>query len=175
MTTGSGRAAQSRTRTDVNLPEVETAVAIMLEELGTAEEALGAEGLVPDVRRLAQVRSSMIEAKRTIGAICDLIDNALGDVLGHYETVIEGVGVVKRHKRKTRTKWDSPDLLRTVLDSRLVDKTTGEVKDESPLDRVLHVWNLGAPRATALKERAIQIDEYCQVEVRPGWQIEVVQ
>lgn len=159
----------------MNLSALEADFLTMLQSLENADQALIEMSDAPiDTAKLAGVRALGIETKKSLAVLTELIDTALGDALGQYETVIDGVGVVKRHKRKARTKWDSPDLLRTVLDSRLVDKTTGVVKEESPLDRVLHVWNLGAPRATALKERGIQIDEYCTTEIRPGWQIEVI-
>lgn len=159
----------------MNLSALEGDLLTMLQSLENADQALIEMGDAPiDTAKLAGVRALGIEAKKSLAVLTELIDAALGDALGQYETVIDGVGVVKRHKRKARTKWDSEDLLRTVLDSRLVDKTTGVVKEESPLDRVLHVWNLGAPRATALKERGIQIDEYCTTETRPGWTIEIV-
>lgn len=159
----------------MNVSALEDEFVRMLQSLENADHGLiEMDGAPIDAGQLARVRALGIEAKRSLAVLCELIDNALGDACGQYETIIEGVGVVKRHKRKARTKWDSEDLLRTVLDSRLVDKATGEIKEESPLDRVLHVWNLGAPRATALKGRGIQIDEYCTTETRPGWTIEIV-
>lgn len=159
----------------MNISALEAAVLTLIHSLESADQSLIEMDDDPiDIAQLARIRALAAEAKRSLSVLTELLDTALGDACGQYETVIEGIGVIRRHKRKSRTKWDSPDLLRTVLDSRLVDKTTGEVKDESPLDRVLHVWNIGAPRATALKERGIQIDEYCTTETRPGWTIEVV-
>jgi hypothetical protein len=59
------------------------------------------------------------------------------------------------------------------LDTRLVDESTGEVLDESPLDKVLKVWNLGTPRKGILKERGIQADEFCVTENLNGWSIRI--
>lgn len=107
----------------------------------------------------------------SLALVRERLDNLLGDALGTYETTVPGIGVVRRHKRKARTKWDKDLLMRDVADSRVFARD-GTMKDESPLDKVLHVWNLGAPRTTALKERSLDADNYCAVEERPGWTIE---
>jgi len=78
---------------------------------------------------------------------------------------------------RDRTEWDTRSLVRAVLDSRCrPDPETGEaapsddgraeIKGEplscsQDLARVLHVWNLGAPRVTALRDRGIDPDEFC--------------
>ena len=36
--------------------------------------------------------------------------------------------------------------------------------DASPLDKVLRVWNLGAPRVTALRDMGLDADEFCRSE-----------
>ncbi len=81
--------------------------------------------------------------------------------------------MVRRHSKKDRTQWDKPDLLRAVLDTKLVDTATGEILDETPLSKVTTVWNLGAPRLTALRDRGLDPDDFCTTEVRPGWSLEV--
>jgi hypothetical protein len=119
-----------------------------------------------------------LECRVTLGSaslalVRERLDTLLGEALGTYETVVPGFGMVKRHKKKDRTSWDKPDLLRAVLDTKLVDTETGEIVDETPLSKVTTVWNLGAPRLTALRDRGLEPDDFCSVEVRAGWQIEV--
>lgn len=123
-------------------------------------EALTAWAILEDANRvLAQVRSMLV--------------GPIAEKMGDRQVVIDHVGVFVRHVKKDRTQWAKDDLLRAVLDSRLVDKKTGEVVDESPLDKVVAVWNLGAPRTTALKARGIDADEFCHVE-KGGYTIEVM-
>lgn len=112
-------------------------------------------------RTLAQVRS----------AVTHLIVEAMraDDEKTH---VVDGVGAFTWHGKRNRTRWDTDSLSRLVLDSRIVDTTTGEVRDETPVDKIKHVWNLGAPRVTALRERGIDPDEYCTSEFG-GWNLEV--
>lgn len=127
---------------------------------GDETEALTAWAILEDARRLlAQVQAMLV--------------NPIAEQMGDRQVVVDHVGTFVRHVKKDRTKWEKDDLLRAVLDSRLVDKETGEVVDESPLDKVVAVWNLGAPRTTALKQRQIDPDEYCHVE-KGGYTIEVL-
>lgn len=113
------------------------------------------------------------DANRVIQQVRSLLVHQLAQKMGEHQVTVDGVGTFVRHKKKNRTAWDKDDLLRAVLDSRLVDTDTGEVADESPLDKVLAVWNLPAPRTTVLKARGIDADEFCRTE-DAGWSIETV-
>lgn len=55
-----------------------------------------------------------------------------------------------------------------VLDSRLVDKDTGEMKDETNLEKVRSVWGLKGYQAsiTALRDRGLDPSEFCEAEFR---------
>lgn len=124
-----------------------------------AEEALTCWSILEDANRvLQQVRAELTRM--------------VAEQMPDRQVVVPSIGTFVRHVKKDRTAWEKEDLLRAVLDSRLVDKDTGEVRDESPLDKVLHVWNLPAPRTTALKARGIDADEFCRTE-RGGYTIEV--
>lgn len=98
----------------------------------------------------------------------------LAEQMPDKRVTVPGTGTFVKHGKKDRTKWDKDDLLRAVLDSRLPpDEKTGAFPDESPLDKVLHVFNLPAPRLTALKARGFtdeHIDEFCHSEWG-GWSI----
>lgn len=122
--------------------------------------------LEPDLIALAMLE----EARRNLGIICADLTNRLARSMPKT-LVVEGVGVFESHKKKSRTAWDKEALLSAVLDSRLVDGD-GVVKDETPLDRVLAVWNLGSPRTTALRARHIDADQFCSTE-DAGWSIQV--
>lgn len=135
-------------------------------------ESIEAEGST-DVNSLYRAKQTADQLNRDLANIRQRLDSSLGEAMAGYEVVVDGA-VLRRHHRKSRTKWNTDDLLRCVLDSRIVDKDTGEVLEESPLDRVLHVWNLPAPRASALKQRGIDVDEFCTTEVKPGWTVEIL-
>ncbi len=128
------------------------------------------EGLQEHCEHLLAVQ----QAKRDLADVEQQIKDAVGHLMGSHKTeVIDGFGVVKRSTRRNRSKWDTDSLLRLVLDTKVVDPETGEVHDETPIDKVLHVWNLPAPRMTALKLRGIDADEFCESETRPGWDIRI--
>lgn len=113
------------------------------------------------------------DANRVFQQIRSQLVHLVAEKMSDRQVVVDGVGTFVRHVKKDRTKWDREDLLRAVLDTRIIDETTGEITDPTPLDKVLHVWNLGAPRTTALKARGIDADEFCHVE-RGGYTIEVI-
>ena len=105
----------------------------------------------------------MEDANRQLGVARDLLAARLAKSMTDKRETVTGVGTFEKHRKSNRKKWDK-DLLRVVLDTVLVDTETGEVTDPSPIDKVLHVWNLGAPRVTALRERGIDPDDWCEVE-----------
>lgn len=113
------------------------------------------------------------ETNRVLALVRSQLTQRLAEQLPEKQVVVEGVGVFVRHGKRDRTQWDKDALLSAVLDSRLVDRRTGEVVDESPLEKVRHVWNLGAPRVTALRDRGIDPDQFCRSEWG-GWGIEVL-
>jgi hypothetical protein len=158
--------------------ELDAAVHLVHEALADIDHLLrqvGAEDGYPleDVELGNSLICRSILGDGSLQLIRDRLDTIIGERLGTYEQVIDGIGVVRRHKKKDRTSWDKPDLLRAVLDTKLVDTETGEIIDETPLSKVTTVWNLGAPRLTALRDRGLDPDDYCKTEVRPGWSIEV--
>lgn len=112
------------------------------------------------------------EANRALSAARAALADKLAKALPDKRFTVEGVGTFERHGGKKRTKWDREALLSAVLDSRMADAETGEFFDESPLDKVLAVWNLGAPRTTVLTVRGIDGDEFCETEPAP-WSIQL--
>jgi hypothetical protein len=77
-----------------------------------------------------------------------------------------------RHARLSKRNADNEALLRAVLDSRLVNTDTGEVIEETPVDRIKHVYPLSArdARKTALEKRGLDISEFVPAEW-VGWSI----
>ncbi len=103
------------------------------------------------------------EARKNLSLITSLLEKKLAKVMPRDYT-LEGVGTFEKRKRTNRTSWDREELVRDVLDSRIFDPITGEDKFPTPLDKVRHVWNLGAPRTTALRELGLDPDQYCEAE-----------
>ncbi len=117
---------------------------------------------------------SLKDSIRDLGLCREALENRIGEALAKYETIIDGIGVVRRHKNAKRRNWDSGRLFADVLDSRLVNETTGELVEETPLDRVKAVYTLAGynARTGALKARGLDADDYCESEIR-GWQLEI--
>ena len=123
------------------------------------------------VRHLAELRNVTTTLKEWETVLVDWI----ADALGSNTITVDDVGTVEAKRGVTRKEWDRRALIRAVLDSRLPPSEDGEVDPAdageayvdgelvtcSPdLSRVLHVWNLGAPRVTALRDRGIDPDEF---------------
>lgn len=125
-----------------------------------------------DLETLVQRWQSLGERIAELREERDLLEQEICRRLGPEPVTLTGIGTIRRRSNTIRRRWDSEALLRTVLDSRLVDPLTGEIKDETPLDKVLHVWRLDAPRVTALQNRGIDADEFCETE-RRGWKLEI--
>lgn len=105
----------------------------------------------------------LADAARLVAQVRDEFAAKLADAMGREKRVtVLGVGTFEKHRKTARKRWDTDDLVRVVLDTRTVDPETGET--ESPVDRLLRVWNLGAPRVTALRELGIEPDDYCESE-----------
>jgi hypothetical protein len=124
------------------------------------------------VHDLAELR----ECISTLRSWEDVLTEWLSDALGRNGIEVEGVGHVEIKRGTDRKEWDKVPLLRMVLDSRrrigddgeLDIRDTGnalvggeELSCSPDLSRVLDVFNLPAPRVTALKDRGIDPDEFC--------------
>lgn len=104
------------------------------------------------------------EAARLI-SVAELLAQASYEAVPPGRTVtIHSGRSFRRTGKKSRKDWKTDDLLRAVLDSRRFDRGTGELVEETPMEKLLTVWNLGAPRVTALEERGIEPDDFCEVE-----------
>ncbi len=112
-------------------------------------------------------RDNLTTLNGTIRGIRERLDNILAEQMGTYQR-----DNVKRHRKKSRREWQSDDLLRIVLDSRIVDGETGEV--ESQVDALKAVYGLKGYNASVkeLEKRGIDVDEWCVSEER-GWTLEV--
>ena len=106
----------------------------------------------------------LLEAKSALAmAVEDLGDTIAHAMNGKRET-ISGVTLERHAKAPRRTNWEHDDLLRVVVDSRIVDQDTGEIA--STLEVLKKVYPLKGynARSTALRALGIDVDEFCQTE-----------
>lgn len=140
-------------------------VRLVAQQVADLEESFTAARITDDPEAAFVAWQMLTEAKRALDDTLKQLGHKIGHAIGKEQTVLNGK-TVKRRSSIRRTKWDNSALLRSVLDSRLVDPDTGEVTDESPLDRVQHVYPLsgGSARTTALRDRGIDPDEFSEHE-----------
>jgi hypothetical protein len=136
------------------------------------EDELGCTLDAAPLESLLTAYATLEEANRLLAQLRTLVRNAATAAMDDKVVTVEGVGTFTKHGKRDRKTWDSAALLSAVLDSRLVNTATGEVADESPLDKVLATWNLGVPRVKHLRERGIDPDEFCE-STWGGWTLEV--
>lgn len=128
------------------------------------------DGEIADLELALTAWDVIEEANRQLQVVRGILTKRLAEAMPEKRITVMGTGTFVKHGKRDRTQWDTEELRRAVLDSRLVDPTTGEVTEESPLDRVLHVWNLGAPRVGALRARGLDPEEWCTSRFG-GWSI----
>jgi hypothetical protein len=138
---------------------------LMLSELANEIAKAVAEQDYPgDLGEALIVWNELADSIRRLTAARDDAGNDLAEDMPEKRMTVMDVGTFEVHRKADRKSWAKDDLLRVVLDSRVVDPITGEVREETDLDRVLDVYNLPAPRTTALKARGIDADEFCEVQ-----------
>ncbi len=134
------------------------------------------EGLAKDVETLNTISPEQFEAMFTIrevlaaGAATLLalrqdFDDKLAHAIGPGYIDVNGKRFHRQAHYTTRN-GDNAGLLRAVLDSRLFNEATGELVEESPVDKVKAVWNLPVynARKTALKARGLDLSEFAERE-----------
>lgn len=114
------------------------------------------------------------ECRRNLAVVAQDLTNRIAPRLEYGPVVVDGVGTFEKHRKKSRVKWDKDALLSAVLDSILVDRTSGEIIPETPLEKVTGCWNLGVPRTSWLKGRGIDADEFCEINETFGADGEIV-
>lgn len=140
-------------------PELDAAVVEVEQALPNMIEA-------GDVAEWADVRDLLRAYARRLTDCAGLIDGMCAETIPWDKgaTIISEGRVFARTGKPTRKAWKTDELRVAVLDSRLYDQSTGELIEETPVEKILAVWNLTAPRVTALAARGIDVDEFCVTE-----------
>lgn len=133
-------------------------------------DALDPDGSLEEELR---VWAKIADTARLIGQVRDELAVKLAGAMNDKRVTVMGVGTFEKHRKSSRKSWDKDALLHDVLDTRMVDPESGEVRDETPADKILDVWTLGAPKVTSMRERGLDPDDYCTVE-RGALTLEVV-
>jgi hypothetical protein len=144
------------------MSELPIDVRLIAELVGELDVTVTTEAL-PDLGTSLSCWASLEETNQELATIRAVLAGNVAAAMPDRRVTVLGVGTFERHRIARRTRWDT-DLYRAVLDTRFVDPQTGEMLDETPLEKVLAVWNLGAPRVTALRARGLDPDEWCEVE-----------
>lgn len=128
-------------------------------ELGHAAEALQHAPL-PDLLAALELIAGI---RKSLATVSTDVEHRAGEVMGEKSVTVDGVEWVRSMPPK-RSGWKSDDLLRAVLDTRLVDERTGEVVEETPLDKVKHVYPLAGyqARKTALEARGLDVNDFSE-------------
>ena len=100
---------------------------------------------------------SLPEITASVRIIGEKAEHRAGELMGGKSVVVDGVEWV-RSQPPDRKKFDSEALLMAVLDSRLVNPETGELVEETQLDRVRDVYPLAGYNARVTRLRARGID-----------------
>ena len=107
---------------------------------------------------------ALTDAKTELGMVIENLADAIARRMDDKLLTAGGVTVEKYRKPPRRTNWDHDGLLRYVVDSRVVDESTGEIA--STLEVLKKVYPLKGynARFTALKDLGIDPDEFAETE-----------
>ncbi len=110
------------------------------------------------------------QVARDAGRIRDELANRIGEAMPERRLILAGRTRLRHYKTSYRN-WKSDDLLRMVVDSRIVDESTGEI--ESTLEVLKKVYGLQGYKARrgALRDLNIDVDEFVESETR-GFSLE---
>ena len=144
------------------MTDLERALVAADHELGNALSALATADL-PD---LLDGLGLVMNLRKSVATVGSDLEHRAGELMGEKSVTVNNVEWVRSMPPK-RGAWQSEDLLRAVLDSRRVDKDTGELLEESELEKVRHVWNLAGYQARlgALRDRGLDPDSFSE----PSW------
>lgn len=141
----------------MNYPQLDEVVKEITDALPTTIEA-DEVAMWHDTATLLLARAkNLSDAAGIIEAMCaEAVPREKGAV------VESGGRTFARTGKANRKEWQTDDLVRVVDDSRVFSPVTGELLTLA--DKIRKVWNLGAPRVTALAELGIDPDEFCTTE-----------
>lgn len=145
-----------------------------------ADATANAEGIVLDRLDLTDldalggaltIYDDLVAAIQIATAVKKALATQISERLGNEKQVIDGKPR-KRHADVSRKDWDHDALLRMILDSRLVNEATGEIIDETPVDKLTHVYGLRGYQAkvSAIRARGLDPSEFCTSEFL-GWKL----
>ena len=142
----------------------------LIEDATKDADIVVAEALpLTDLDNAALLYDRLVQVCRDLSRIRDAWGNLIGESMPTGKMLLGG-RMRMRYYNKSRRNWDSEALLRTVLDTRVVNEETGEI--EATLDVIRKVWGLAGyqARTGALKALGIDPSEFCETEVR-GYRI----
>ena len=143
------------------MTDLERALVAADHELGNALSALATADL-PD---LLDAIGLVMNLRKSVATVGSDLEHRAGEVMGEKSVTVAGTEWVRSMPPK-RAAWKSEDLLRAVLDTRRADEN-GVVIEETPLEKVQHVWNLAGYQARlgALRDRGLDPDDFSE----PSW------
>lgn len=153
------------------ISDIEVSTKLMLDAVNDLDDDL-MNGAEIDTERGLACWAALEEVNRILAIVRGGLVDRLAQQMPDKRVTLQGIGTFERHRKTDRKRWDTEDLLRAVLDTRRL-ASSGEPLEETQMQKILHVWNLGAPRVGALRERGLDPDEWC--ETSPGgWAIQLI-
>ena len=149
------------------------AIGAMVDDVAALVEAGDWETLIRGLEPLQQVLGDLRIVEQQV-------KRGIADTMPERRVTVEGVGTVERKAKVSRKNWDSDELLRKLIARAILDSETGELPS-SPIvaaDLILQELRAVMPitgslgwRVTALRERGIDPDEWCE-QTQDGYTIQ---
>jgi hypothetical protein len=169
-------------------PSPTGALLALRQALAPLEDEARAIAVTGDYETLARGYAELTALKRDLTTILGIVGDLTVETIPVQVSAkgkeyrdpvhIEGVGTFEVTRRAPTRRWESDELLHKLVRDNIVDRSTGELPDETALaavDRVVSAIQAAAPftpsmgwRVTALREQGVDVDDYCSTNRPEG-------
>lgn len=129
-----------------------------------------------DLLTCLALRDALVACATELTLARDRLDQHIAPMLDADSVTLPGYGVVHRKKNlgKHQLERGKEMLIADVLDSRIFDDKTGELIEETPVQKLLACWDhsVHGIRTSAMKTRGLKWGDYAET-IDKGWKIDV--
>lgn len=150
--------AVHRHRQDASLATLGKALDLLTADATRLAQAGDLQALAGGLARLRKFRRAVSDLERHVEGLA-------ADLMPGKQVNYDDELTLERHRSVSRSGWQSEDLLRRLVGDQVVDPETGENVIGTLLACVPFTASL-AWRVGALRERGIQVDEWCEEKTR---------
>lgn len=129
-----------------------------------------------DLRTCLAVRDALTDCATELTLARERLDQHIAEVMPEWSVTLPGYGVVKKARKTGKHQLDraTEHLLADIQETRVYDPKTGELIEETPMQKVTACFGLSVHnvREKELERRGLTIKDYAEV-INKGWKVDV--